>query len=261
MSTYPPPGYGPDGPSQDPRQSGGYGAPGAGGDSGYPPPGSGSYPPPGSGSYPPPGSGSYPPPGSGSYPPPGSGSYPPPSGSGSYPPPSGYPAQGDYPSAPGSPAGPAGQTGTPVPPKKSKAPLIVGIVLGVLLLCCGGGTAAVLWAGDDEDPSNVSAEQTPTPKPSAKTTPPKGKPSPTPEEDSVEGNLDQFKKGDCLTLDDSGKVEEASCGARGALKVLLRKDGTISESACEKTDYTQYLYQDGTIGTLQDFILCVAPAR
>ncbi|MFY1688314.1 LppU/SCO3897 family protein [Plantactinospora sp. WMMB782] len=223
MSTYPPPGYGPDGPSQDPRQSGGYGAPGAGGDSGYPPP---------------------------------SGSYPPPS-SGSYPPPSGYPAQGDYPSAPDS----AGQTGTPVPPKKSKAPLIVGIVLGVLLLCCGGGTAAVLWAGDDEDPSNASAEQTPTPEPSAKTTPPKGKPSPTPEEDSVEGNLDQFKKGDCLTLDDSGKVEEASCGARGALKVLLRKDGTISESACENTEYTQYLYQDGTIGTLQDFILCVAPAR
>ncbi|MEQ4301675.1 hypothetical protein ABNF97_09830 [Plantactinospora sp. B6F1] len=172
-----------------------------------------------------------------------------------------YPASGAYPSAPSSPAGPQAQFGTPVPPKKSKAPLIVGVVLGVLLLCCGGSTAAYLWAGDD-DPSNVAAsDETPGPKTSGKTTPPKGKPSPSPDEDSIEGNLDQFKKGDCLTIDKvTSEVEEASCGDKGALKVLLRKNGTIKEAACESTDYTQYLYQDGTIGTLNDFILCVAPA-
>ncbi|MEO3924015.1 hypothetical protein ABGB07_09170 [Micromonosporaceae bacterium B7E4] len=256
MSTYPPPGYGPGEPSHDPRHSGqpgGYGGP-AGGGSGYPPPSSGSYPP-SSGSYPQSSAGSYPPPSS-------SGPYP--QSPESYPQASGYPSSGADPSAPSSPAGPAPQFGTPVPPKKSKAPLVVGIVLGVVLLCCGGGTAAALWAGDDDaDPSNVAAsDETPSPKPSTKTTPPRGKASPTPEEESIEGNLDQFKKGDCLTIDEAtDEVEEASCGTRGALKVLLRKDGTIKESACESTDYTQYLYQDGTIGTLQDFILCVGPAR
>ncbi|MGX7676640.1 LppU/SCO3897 family protein [Plantactinospora sp. DSM 117369] len=263
MSTYPPPGYGPGEPSHDPRysgQSGGYGGP-AGGGSGYPQSSSGGYPQSSSGSYPP---------SSGSYPQSSAGSYPPPSSSGAYsqssepyPQASGYPSSGADPSAPSSPAGPAPQFGTPVPPKKSKAPLVVGIVLGVVLLCCGGSTAAYLWAGDDgTDPSNVAAgEQTPSPKPSTKTTP-RGKASPTPEEESIEGNLDQFKKGDCLTIDEAtDEVEEASCGSKGALKVLLRKDGTTSESACESTDYTQYLYQDGTIGTLQDFILCVGPAR
>ncbi|GIG90779.1 LppU/SCO3897 family protein [Plantactinospora endophytica] len=259
MSTYPPPGYGPGEPPHDPRQDTGYGnppgygAPTSGG-SGYPPQSPGPYQ-----SSP----GSYP-----SSPGPyqsAPGSYS--SSAGSYPQASEpYPQASGYPSQPGSPAGPVAPAsfGEPVPPKKSKAPLIIGIVLGVVLLCCGGGTAAVLWAGDDGDPANVAGEQSPSPSPKAsgKTTPPKGKPSPTPGEETIEGNLDQFKKGDCLTIDEAtDEVEESSCGAKGALKVLLRKDGTIKESACESTDYTQYLYQDGTIGTLQDFILCVGPAR
>ncbi|GAA3766300.1 hypothetical protein GCM10022225_60790 [Plantactinospora mayteni] len=260
MSTYPPPGYGPGEPSNDPRysgQSGGYGAP-AGGGSGYQSHSSGSYQP-SSDPYQQ-SSGSYQQSSSGSYPPPSSpGSYPQ-SSEQQYPQASGYPSSGAHASAPSSPAGPPAQFGTPVPPKKSKAPLIIGIVLGVVLLCCGGGTALALWAGDDETDPGVAASESPD-APSPKTTP-KGKASPTPEEDSIEGDLDKFKKGDCLTIDEiTDEVEEASCGAKGALEVLLRKDGTISESACESTDYTQYLYQDGTIGTLQDFILCVAPAR
>ncbi|AVT39891.1 hypothetical protein C6W10_29440 [Plantactinospora sp. BB1] len=260
MSTYPPPGYGPGEPPHDPRQSGqpgGYGGP-AGGGSGYPPPSQGGYPqsPSSGGPY------GQPPSSGGPYgQSPSSGN--PYGQSESYPQSGGYQQSGGYPSTPSSPAGPAAQFDAPVPPpKKSKAPLVIGIVLGVVLLCCGGGIASYLWAGDDE-PSNVAAsDETPSPTASAKATPPKGKPSPTPGEESIEGNLDQFKKGDCLTIDEAtDEVDEASCGTKGALKVLLRKDGTIKESACESTDYTQYLYQDGAIGTLEDFILCVAPAR
>ncbi|MFY1673514.1 LppU/SCO3897 family protein [Plantactinospora sp. WMMB334] len=143
--------------------------------------------------------------------------------------------------------------------------MIVGIVLGVVLLCCGGGVAAVLFVDDGAEPGAAGGQQSTAPSTRAPT--PKGGPTPEddatpPDEESIKGDLDRFKKGDCLTIDEAtDEVDEVGCGTRGALKVLLRKDGTISESACSATDYTQYLYQDGAVGTLQDFILCVAPAR
>lgn len=237
MSTYPPPGYGPSGgPPHDPRQDAGRysGQPGYGGSAGA---GSG-YPPPPSGSYPPPSSSTYP------------------QSPGTYPQSAGYPpSSAAQPSAPSSPTGPA-QPGAPVGPKKSKAPLIVGIVLGVVLLCCGGGTALYFIADDKAaDLDSLAGSEVGPDGPS-----PGGEAQPTPSDESVEGNLDQFKTGDCLTIDEAtDEVDEASCGTKGALKVLLRKDGTISESACSTTDYTQYLYQDGTLDTLEDFILCVGP--
>lgn len=65
----------------------------------------------------------------------------------------GYPTA-PYPGAPGFP---------PAPVKKSKAPLIIGIVLGVLLLLCGGGiTAYVLLTRNTEGVGAASAKDATT---------------------------------------------------------------------------------------------------
>ncbi|GAA1395499.1 Rv0361 family membrane protein [Catellatospora coxensis] len=98
---------------------------------GYPVSGQPAYPVSGQPAYP--AQPSYPATGQAAYPTSGQPAYPT-SGQPAYPV-SGQPAYPGmtYPGAPGVPAAPV---------KKSKAPLIIGIVLGVLLLLCGGGIGA-----------------------------------------------------------------------------------------------------------------------
>ncbi|MEV0455712.1 Rv0361 family membrane protein [Catellatospora methionotrophica] len=108
---------------------------------GYPTSGQPTYPTSGQPTYPAAGQPAYPVSGQPAYPTSGQPAYPvsgqpayPTSGQPAYPV-SGQPAYPGmtYPGAPGAPA---------APPKKSKAPLIIGLVLGVLLLLCGGGIGA-----------------------------------------------------------------------------------------------------------------------
>jgi hypothetical protein len=77
----------------------------------------------------------------------------------------------------------------------------------------------------------------------------------------VEGDLARFKVGDCLTITGAeNNVNPAACTAGGAYEVLLRRDGTTDEKVCDSTDATEILYQDG-VGTRNDLVLCVAPAK
>jgi hypothetical protein len=140
----------------------------------------------------------------------------------------------------------------------------------VVLICGGGITAAVLLArktGDDIAKSVPTVPAFPTDEPTTPddnaTTPDStGTPTTDSSEESVQGDLDKFKTGDCLTIDEANNnnVEASSCTATGAWKVLKRQDGTTSDSACDGTDATESLYQDAS-GTTDDFVLCVAPVK
>ncbi|HCT78855.1 MAG TPA: hypothetical protein DGT23_20300 [Micromonosporaceae bacterium] len=120
---------------------------------------------------------------------------------------------------------------------------VVGVVL-LLTVACGftepGGTAA------------PSTQGTGSPRP-----------APSATDESVEGDLEKFKAGDCLTINEAknNEVKPAKCTVAGAFKVLLRKDGTISEDACAQTDYTETLYSDDPATTSQDLVLCIAPVK
>lgn len=115
-----------------------FGSPGGFGQGNPPPPGQGNPPPPGYGNNPPP-------PGYGNPPPPGGGQ-PPGFGGGGQPP--GF----------GGPGGPQGfGGGFQQPPKKSNAPLIVGIIAAVVIIA-GGVGAFFLLSGDDDEPVALATD-------------------------------------------------------------------------------------------------------
>jgi hypothetical protein len=151
-----------------------------------------------------------------------------------------------YPDQPGQPF----PAGPPQPPKKrSKAPLIIGIVVGVLVLCCGGGALALALSGNDD---KTSAAGSGSPSPSASSTG-------ATEGDVTGDDLDQFKTGDCMTIENgTNEVTAAKCTVPGAYKVLLRKDYTVDDAACDDTDATDTLTSDQD-GISHDLILCIAP--
>jgi hypothetical protein len=178
--------------------------------------------------------------------------------------------QGDYgqPQQPGyPPISPSVYEGSPPPPKKkSKVPLIIGIVVAVIVLVCGGG---LVWflnkAGDAVDDANkqlneASSQLASTPSAPAGTS--SAKPGSTPTDETVTGDdLDKFKKGDCLTLNDvTNEVKAAKCTDKNAYKVLLRKDGTTSETACASVDAEQILYQEAAKVSDQ-LVLCIAKVK
>ncbi|MEV4415177.1 hypothetical protein [Catellatospora sp. NPDC049609] len=118
----------------------------------YPTSGQPAYPAPGQPAYPTSGQPAYPTSGQPAYPTSGQPAYP---GQPAYAAPGqpGYPGA-PYPGMPGVPAAPA---------KKSKAPLVIGIVLGVLLLLCGGGiTAWVLLNRNTEGVGAATAKDAAT---------------------------------------------------------------------------------------------------
>ncbi|MGA8117913.1 MAG: hypothetical protein WCA46_30115 [Actinocatenispora sp.] len=151
--------------------------------------------------------------------------------------------------------GPVPPPGAPIPPKSkgSKAPMIIGIVVVVLVVCCGGlGVAGYFSSKDGKDSSNSATGG------DSSDTGADVSPSASADAD-VDGDLAQFHNDDCLTQKGS-EVDVASCTDPGAYKVLLRVNYTTAESACAETDYTEMLYQDGS-GKLHDFILCIAPVK
>ena len=135
---------------------------------------------------------------------------------------------------------------------KSKLPLILGIIGAVVLLCVAGVVVLAVIGNKAADDLAAGANAT--------TSAPK-KPNSTSSEQSVEGDLERYKAGDCMTITGGDNtVKPAKCTDPGAWKVLLRKDGTTSDTACDNTDATQVLYQDGT-GTKDDLVLCVKEVK
>jgi len=141
------------------------------------------------------------------------------------------------------------------PPKKSKAPMIIGIVVAVLVLCCGGGGAYSYFSGGSDSSSSASDSGTDH----GGSDSGDGTGDSGGDEEDVSGDLDQFHQGDCLTMK-GNDVDPAECGP-GTWTVLKRVDGTTKSSACDGTDATQELYQEGQYSHRQDFILCVGKTK
>jgi hypothetical protein len=158
------------------------------------------------------------------------------------------PGQGSWPAQqPGQGSWPAQQPGPfPVQPptkRRSKAPLIIGIVAVACLAICGLGVVVVAVADNSSSDAKDATSES----------------SLDPSTEAVQGDLTKYKAGDCLTIDGANKVTSASCTTKSAYKVLLRKDGTTSDAACENTEATNSLYQKDTRGSAHDFVLCIAP--
>ncbi|MEU7616103.1 hypothetical protein AB0B27_08400 [Micromonospora rifamycinica] len=179
---YPGPQYG-GWPQSDPGQGGGYPGVPQSGPPGTPPsgyPGGSGYPgapQPGYPGAPQPGYPSAPHPGYPGAPQPG---YPGVPGSGGYP----DPAQQQYPGFAGAPFGPPHGPA----PQRSKAPLLLTLgLVGLLVLCLGGGGLVWVALGDDQDKKTdpkptptVATSPSPTPSPVETDSP---TPEPTPSED------------------------------------------------------------------------------
>jgi hypothetical protein len=156
-------------------------------------------------------------------------------------------------------------------PASSKVPLIiVGAVVGGFLLFCA---AAVLVVG--LSPSDNDADPTAANSPAATGTsdvtaaPTTAAPTPTSSGSAsgydLEGDLEQFKQGDCLTITGADReVKRAKCTDAGALKVFLRRDGVDAsrDDVCDAVDddTTDILYIDDT-GIANDLVLCVGKPR
>jgi hypothetical protein len=169
--------------------------------------------------------------------------------------PSGQPYPGQDPYQSGPPPGYPPQFPAPQTKPKSKVPLVLGIIGGVLALCCVGGVVAVLVSNPQTD--TTTGGTTPTTRGAA--------PEPSDSDITVRGDLDKLRKGDCFVekpgiIKDSPVVRKASCTDPGAYQVLLRVEGTIEESACEETDYTTYYYRDADKKADQ-YIVCVKEVK
>lgn len=151
-------------------------------------------------------------------------------------------------------------------PASSKTPLIiVGAVVGGFLLFCAAAVLTVGLTPSDKgaDPAVAgSADPTET---SGATATPTSAATPTstgsPSSYDLEGDLDRFKQGDCLTITGTDReVKPARCTDAGALKVFLRRDGVDAsrDDVCEAVDddTTDILYIDA-VGTSDDLVLCV----
>ena len=133
------------------------------------------------------------------------------------------------------------------------------------MLACGGG---LLWffnkasdaVNDANKQLNDAASQLASPPSTAPTS--TGKPGTSPSTETVTGDpLNKFKKGDCLTLNDTtNEVKTAKCTDKTAYKLLMRKDGTTSETACSTVDSEQILYQVSD-KVSEQLVLCIAKVK
>lgn len=132
---------------------------------------------------------------------------------------------------PGYPGAAPWQPGVgPLPPKKNNTPLIVGLIVGVVVLCviglCGGGLVYNL-VNDDSPAASPSPQQTGRPSPSDLYSPPEVIPT-------TEAALPApAAVGDCITVDKTGAfLGLGNCnGSRGTYRVLSvdRAQGTCAD--------------------------------
>jgi hypothetical protein len=157
----------------------------------------------------------------------------------------------------------------PVPgnvrPSHSKTPLIiVGAVLGGLLLSCVVGVVVIaLTPADNGAGPGVASSASATGTSGVTATPTS---TGSPSQYDLEGDIDRYKEGDCLMITGAdNEVKPANCTDAGALKVFLRREGvdvTTRQQVCDavEDDVTDILYLDA-IGTSEDLVLCVGPAK
>jgi hypothetical protein len=152
-----------------------------------------------------------------------------------------------------------------VRPSRSRTPLIiVGAVLGGLLLSCVVGVVVITLTPTDNGAGSDVASSAGATGTSGVTATPTSTGSPS--QDDLEGDIDRYKEGDCLTITGAdNEVKPATCTDAGALKVFLRREGvdaTTRQQVCDavEDDITDILYVDA-LGTSEDLVLCVGPAK
>ncbi|MEU7903870.1 hypothetical protein [Actinoplanes sp. NPDC049118] len=162
-----------------------------------------------------------------------------------------------YPGAPLNGAPPVWQPphAAPLPVKRRNSPIIALVIVLVLLICGGLGTAGWLLQRDDEKSGGAGQ---PTAAPTATTA--GAVPDPQSSEDARFVN-----KGQCVrnegSADDSPDLKIVSC-ASGTYEVLKRVDGRTTgeadaESKCGKVSkYTKWYFYDSELDSL-DFVLCL----
>jgi hypothetical protein len=145
------------------------------------------------------------------------------------------------------------------PPRKSRAGLIILAILGgLLVLCCGGFGVFTLASGDSSDSSNTTGVSTsPTPPPREKDGAAKAKiaeclnvyslPAPTPTATTSASPSSQV-----VTA-----TERVPCRP-GSYEVLKRFGGTTDGAVCgDVTGATSQYVSDDPIGKSDDFVLCL----
>ncbi|HIV57018.1 MAG TPA: hypothetical protein H9902_03585 [Candidatus Stackebrandtia faecavium] len=224
------------GPGQ-PEQPG-YGPP-ASGPPGYGPPDQPGYGPPDQPGYGPPASG---PPGYPTQPYSAPPPYGPPSG-----PPDMYGAAGPPPGGPEIP----GMPGGPQPPKKSRAPLVTMLVLGVVFVL-GVGVSLFLILGDDTTETTTSGKTSPveesqSPSPSESTSEPDPTPTDDPGGDSTfTGTLDEADYNDWnFKIGDVSLSAEKVDGWNYDDCTEIEKDGALTDLGCKEAIEIAYEAEDG----------------
>jgi hypothetical protein len=157
-------------------------------------------------------------------------------------------------------------------PASSKTPLmIVGAVIGGFLLFCVAGIAVVALTSSDEDTDPAAVGSAPatatTGAPATPSATPTKAPTPTstgsPSSYDLEGDLDGFKQGDCLTITGANReVKPAKCSDAGAMKVFLRRDGVDAsrDDVCDAVEETTDILFIDDVGIANDLVLCVGEA-
>jgi hypothetical protein len=142
--------------------------------------------------------------------------------------------------------------------------IILGAVVGGFLLCCVAGVVVVAVSPSDNSSGPDVASSAGATATSGTTAPPT--PTGSPSSDDLEGDIDRYKEGDCLTITGAdNQVKPAKCSDAGALKVFLRRDGVDAatrQQVCDAVDddISDVLYVDA-VGTSDDLVLCVGAAK
>jgi hypothetical protein len=148
------------------------------------------------------------------------------------------------------------------PPRKSRTGLIVALVVVFAVLLCGGGATGLLYfagkAGDKR--ASHSPRSTPTaeaPTSAATTQPPTAQPTTAAPADGNDAITAQV--GDCLVNDgtnDVPKLRKVTC-AKNTFEVLKRFQATVDKTKCEGVPGYTHDYFYNVPEDSEDFVLCL----
>jgi hypothetical protein len=128
------------------------------------------------------------------------------------------------------------------------------VVIILVLGCLGGVGYGVYYFANSP---LVTAFTNPSATPS---TGPSGPPSPAPKK-TGEGDGATIGIGQCVTVrkegPDNNFVDRASCGGKGAYKVVARFPGTTDTDKCESTSADTTYEFDNSDGSSSDYVLCL----